>query len=326
MTLVQLRYLVAIADAGLNITLAAEQVHATQPGLSKQLKQLEAELGFQVFLRRGKSLERITPLGMQVLERARKILAEAGNIRALADNQRRSQGGELSIAATHTQARFVLPPAIAALRRRHPELSVRMEPGTDQEVIGQLDRGQTDLALVSSAGAPPAADVAIPLYRWRRVVVVPRGHALSARAQPLRLQDLVRYPLVSYESSRQPESSLQRAFTAIGMSPEIAMTARDGDLICTYVRAGLGVGVVAEMAADGVDAELLALSGADLFPVCTTWALLRRDRVHRQAVIDLIRALAPHLDAIDLRRALDGTGTPDWSQAPDWPIALDSVA
>ncbi|NLB13801.1 MAG: LysR family transcriptional regulator, partial [Gammaproteobacteria bacterium] len=171
MTLTQLRYLVAIADSGLNITLAAERVHATQPGLSKQLKQLEDELGFQLFLRKGRSLDAITVPGAEVIARARKLLLEAGNIRALAANLRGEAQGELSISTTHTQARYVLPPAIAPLRQRYPEVSVHIVPTGDGEAVAELGRG-ADVALVSSSGQPPSGGVALPLYSWRRVVVV----------------------------------------------------------------------------------------------------------------------------------------------------------
>jgi DNA-binding transcriptional LysR family regulator len=155
MTLTQLRYLVAIADSGLNITLAAERVHATQPGLSKRLRQLEDELGFQLFVRRGKSLDAVTDAGQHVLERARIILAEAANIPAIAANLRNETHGELRIATTHTQARFALPAAIGALNRRYPQVSVHLQPGRDGEVLAQLEAGHVDLAVISTAGAPP---------------------------------------------------------------------------------------------------------------------------------------------------------------------------
>src|SRR5882724_6927414 len=146
MTLTQLRYFLAIADSGLNITAAAERVHATQPGVSKQLKQLEDELGFQLFSRKGKSLHEITPAGQQVLDRARTIITEATNIRSIAADLRGDEEGELVIATTHTQARFVLPGAIAALKQRYPSVSVHLKPQGDAQVIGAFERGQADLA------------------------------------------------------------------------------------------------------------------------------------------------------------------------------------
>jgi len=319
MTLTQFRYVVAIADSGLNITLAADRVHATQPGISKQLKQLEDELGFQIFARKGKSLERVTPAGAQVIERARVILAEATNIRALAANLRHETQGELRIATTHTQARFVLPRAVAALKRRYPQVSVHLKPAGDSEVLSLLDRGEADVAIVSSAGSIPQGGMAIPLFRWERVILVPRGHDLSRLTRAPTLDELAEFPLVSYESSLKPESSLRRAFLAAGKLPRIALTARDADLIKTYVRAGLGVGVLAEMALTPEDAaDLRVLPAGDLFPICTAWVVMRRDRVLRDYALELLQELAPQLDRRDIRRVLDGSATADWATPPTW--------
>lgn len=321
MTLAQLRYLVAIVDAGLNITMAAERVHATQPGISKQLKQLEDELGFQVFARRGKSLDSVTPAGRQVIERARTILDEATNIRALAANLRGEQEGELRIATTHTQARFVLPGPIAAAKRRYAQVSVHLQPCDDSEVLGTLEQGHADLAVVSSAGEPPTGFV-LPAYRWERIVVVPRSHPLAGLRRAPTLAELAAYPLVSYESSLRAESSLRRAFAAAGLEPRLACTARDADLIKTYVRAGLGVGVLAEMALLPEDAEdLCVLPGGNLFPVCTSWIVLRPDRVLREYALEFIVQLAPQIDRRDVRRAFDhGAYDGGWPEPPRWQV------
>ena len=319
MTLTQLRYLIAIADSGLNITLAAERVHATQPGLSKQLRQLEDELGFQLFVRKGKSLDSVTHAGQHVLERARTILAEAANIRSIAANLRNEARGELRIATTHTQARFALPPAIGALSQRYPQVSVHLQPGRDAEVLAQLEARRVDLAVVSSAGAPPTVGIALPAYRWQRVIVAPKGHPLTTRKQLPTLDELATLPLVSYESSLKAESSLRRAFDAAGLRPQIAMTAGDADLIKTYVRAGLGIGVLAEMAMLSSDTDLDVLPADHLFPACTTWIVLRRESVQRDYVLEFISQFAPHLDRRDVVRALasDPPRT-DWPAVPHW--------
>jgi len=318
MTLTQLRYLVAIADAGLNITQAAERVHATQPGLSKQLKQLEDELGFQLFLRRGRSLDSITAPGAEVIARARKLLLEAGNIRALAANLRGEIQGELAIGTTHTQARYVLPQAIGPLRERFPEVSIHIVPTGEGEALAELGRG-ADLALVSSSGAPPSGGIAVPLYAWRRVVMVPRGHALARLHRPPTLEELAREPIVSYESSLKPESSLRTAFSRAGLEPRIAFTARDADLIKTYVRAGLGIGVLAEMAVSPQDdADLVTLSADAHFSPCMAWGVLPRERVPRNYTLKLLSLIAPQLDERDLRRAAQGSFEGDWPTAPSW--------
>lgn len=319
MTLVQLRYLIAIADSGLNITLAAERVHATQPGLSKQLRQLEDELGFQLFKRKGKSLDTITRAGEQVIERARSILAEAANIRAIAADLRNEAHGELRIATTHTQARFALPAAIAALSARYPQVRVHLQPTRDAEVLAQLEAGHVDMAVISTAGAAPATGIALPVYHWQRVILTLHGHPLAARDKPPSLAELASLPLVSYESSLKAESSLRQAFEAVGLTPQIAMTAGDADLIKTYVRAGLGVGVLAEMAMQDSDADLHALPANHLFPVCTTWIVLRRDSVLREYMLEFILQFAPHLDRRDVVKALTGdTRDASDSDVPRW--------
>lgn len=319
MTLTQLRYFVAIVDAGLNITTAAERVHATQPGVSKQLKQLEDELGFQLFSRKGKSLNAITPPGQQVLERARLIIAEAANIRSIAADLRGEEAGDLAIATTHTQARFVLPGPIAALKQRYPDISVHLKALGDAHVMEVFERGEADFAILSTSEARPDGGLAVPLFTWYRAVIAPQSHPLAALRRPLTLADLASHPLVSYESSLRPESSLRHAFDAAGQTPTFACTSRDADLIKTYVRAGLGVGILAEMALLAEDAgDLAVLDAEQLLPRCTTWLVLRRDRVPRSYALALIELVAPQLDRRDLNRALAGEEPESWPAPPAW--------
>ena len=318
MTLTQLRYLVAIADADLNITLAAARVHATQPGLSKQLKQLEDELGFLLFVRKGRSLETVTPAGREVIERARAVLAEANNIRTYAANQRRESQGQLTLTTTHTQARFVLPPAVAQIKQAYPQVSVLLQQAAESAALDLLSQGDADIAIVSTAGSAPGAGIAVPLYRWRRLVLVPRGHPLDV---PKRIPDmaaLAAQPLISYESSTRAGSSLQRAFGRLGLEPSIALTALDADLIKTYVRAGLGVGLLAEMAVHAGDTDLRAWPAPPEIPECIAWAVLPRDRVLRDYALELVHVLAPQIDTRDLRRVMEGNQEPDWPAPPSW--------
>lgn len=327
MTLVQLRCFAAIVDAGFNITQAAAQVHATQPALSKQLKQLEDALGYRLFLRHGRSLVDLTPAGRQVLEHTRRLLGEARNIRALAANQRAEADGELRVVTTHTQARFVLPPALAALRRAWPRTSIHLEPAADAEVLARLERGEADVALISSSGSEPAGGVAIPLYRWRRVVVVPRDHALARTGTAPTLATLAEVPLVSYESSSRADSSLAAAFADAGLAAHLAMTARDADVIKTCVREGIGVGLLAEMAVGPLaDPDLAVLEAPASIPGCITWAVLPRERVLRDYTVDLLRHLAPQLDRHDLRRVVAGHAEPRWPAPPDWRDLCASIS
>ncbi|GAB2624735.1 LysR family transcriptional regulator [Novilysobacter erysipheiresistens] len=319
MTLTQLRYLVAIADSGLNITQAAERMHATQPGLSKQLKLLEDELGFQLFVRKGRSLDAVAPAGERVLAHARRVLEEAANIRSLAANQRGEHAGELVLATTHTQARFVLPAAIARIKLAFPRVTVHLQAAAEGEVMEQIAHGQADLAIVSTSGSEPEGGLAVPLFRWRRRVLVPLAHPLAGLDRAPSLAELAALPLVSYESSVRPDSSLRRAFADAGLQPQLAMTARDADLIKTYVRAGLGVGVLAEMALGvGADEDLRALPAPPSLPECVTWAVIPRARVLREYALELLHAVAPQLDPRDLRRVVEGNQPADWPRAPSW--------
>ena len=316
MTLTQLRYLVAIADSGLNITQAAERVHATQPGLSKQLKALEDELGFQLFVRRGRSLESVAPAGVRVIEHARKVLAEVANIRSYAANERGELSGRLLLATTHTQARYVLPPVIAAVKREFPQVNADLLAAGDAEVLNWLD--QADLALISTAGSVPTGGVAVPLYRWRRVLLVQREHPLARLAHAPTLAELAAHPLISYESSTRADSSLQRAFAGAGVAPQVGMTARDANLIKTYVRAGLGAGLLAEMAVDASDEDLRILQAPPEIPECVTWAVVPRGRVLREYALSLLHRMAPQLDRRDLRRVLEGNQGAEWPAPPHW--------
>jgi LysR family cys regulon transcriptional activator len=319
MTLIQLRYLVAIVDAGLNISVAARRVNATQPGLSKQLKQIEEELGFPVFFRHGKSLDGLSPAGAPVVERARVILAEVANIGALAADHRSDTRGELRIVTTHTQANFVLPPPLTELKARFPQVRISLVHSGEREALDQMEQDSADIALVSSQERPVTDDLAIPIYRWDMVGVARQDQAFDASDLPLTLAGLAALPLVTYESALHPASSFARTFASAGFRPRVAATARDADLIKAYVRSGLGLGVLAEMAV-GEDEPGLRVFGLDrLFPTRTTWAVLRRERILLNHVLEFLRAIAPHLDRRDLRRAFD-TRPADtaWPEPPHW--------
>ncbi|RMH94815.1 LysR family transcriptional regulator [Lysobacter pythonis] len=324
MTLTQLRYLVAIVDAGLNISQAALRVHATQPVLSRQLKQLEDELGLQLFSRKGRSLQAITPAGGEVVQHARRLLREADNIRQLAANQRGEGEGRLTLVTTHTQARFVLPPAISMVKQRWPRVSVHLQPAGDAEILGLLAEGEADLALISTSGRAPDAGIAIPLYRWRRKLLMPKTHPLATKPE-LTMVDLARAPLVSYESSLRAASSLQRAFARAGVVANIAMTAADADLIKTYVRTGLGIGLLAEMAVGAQEADLAVREAPTEIPANIAWAVLPRERVMRDYTTALLLALAPQLDRHDLQRTVAGHQPPDWPPPPSWVALSQSI-
>jgi LysR family cys regulon transcriptional activator len=296
MKLQQLKYLIAIADNGLNITAAAERLYTSQPGVSKQLKLLEEELGMQLFTRKGKSLDAVTPAGKKVLERARVIMQEVENIRTLAADYFEEKDGSLSIATTHTQARYVLPKIIATFRERFPDISLNLHQGTSEQIADMVAANKIDFAIATGANHLFSDLLLVPSYRWDRSIIVPKGHALTKLNRKITLRDLVEYPLVTYVFSFNGESSLKRAFAEEGLQPNVGFTARDADVIKTYVRMGLGVGIVASMAADCSDREDLEVIDAEgLFPRSTTWIGYRKDAVLRRFMVDFIQLFASHV-------------------------------
>lgn len=307
MKLQQLKYLLAIADNGLNITAAAERMYTSQPGVSKQLKLLEEELGLQLFSRKGKSLDGITPAGERVIERARVIMREVENIRSLASEYFEEADGSLSIGTTHTQARYVLPEIIAAFRERFPDISLNLHQGTSEQIADMVAGNKIDFAIATGAQDLFEDLLLVPSYRWDRSIIVPRDHPLTKLERKLTLHDLVDYPLVTYVFSFSGESSLKRAFAAEGLEPNVGFTARDADVIKTYVRMGLGVGIVASMAADCADRKDLEVIDAEgLFPRSTTWIGYRKETVLRRYMVEFIQLFAEHISPAqlaDLQRA-----------------------
>lgn len=304
MTLKQLRYLVGIADSGLNITSAAERLFTSQPGISKQLKQLEAELGVQLFTRKGKSLAAITPAGREVIARARKILREVSNITSLASDLTAEVDGTLSIATTHTQARYVLPEVIRAFRERYPGVDLELHQGTSEQIAELVSTNKVDFAIATGSQDLFSHLTLLPIYDWHRIVLVPKQHPLAKQRKPLDLKTLAEYPLVTYVFSLTGESSFKRAFREEGLEPRVVFTARDADIIKTYVRMGMGVGVIASMAFECQDREdLVALDARGLFPKVTTWLGFPRDMVLRGFMVDFIHLFAPHYSPRLIREA-----------------------
>jgi LysR family cys regulon transcriptional activator len=296
MKLQQLKYLLAIVDNGLNITQAAEKLYTSQPGVSKQLKLLEEELGMQLFTRKGKSLGGITAGGEQVIGRARVIMAEVDNIRSVASDFYREEEGTLSIATTHTQARYVLPDVIREFRERYPGVSLNLHQGTSEQIADMVAANEIDFAIATGSRDLFSDLLLVPSYHWDRKIVVPQDHELTRLERKPTLMDLARYPLVTYVFSFGGQSSLKRAFADQGLEPDVVFTARDADVIKTYVRMGLGVGIVASMAEDCDDQkDLTAIDARGLFPRSTTWIGYRKDIVLRRYMLDFIRLFAPHI-------------------------------
>jgi len=307
MKLQQLKYLLAIVDNGLNITAAAERLYTSQPGVSKQLKLLEEELGLQLFTRKGKSLGGVTAAGQHVIDRARVIMQEVENIRSLASDYYEEEEGSLSIATTHTQARYVLPEIIGEFRKRFPKVGLNLHQGTSEQIADMVAANEIDFAIATGSRDLFSDLMLVPSYHWDRSIIVPNGHELTKLDRKLTLHDVAQYPLVTYVFSFGGQSSLKRAFEDEELEPDVVFTARDADVIKTYVRMGLGVGIVASMAADCADKkDLVAIDAEGLFPRSTTWIGFRKDAVLRRYMMEFVQLFAPHVTSTlieDMRRA-----------------------
>ena len=295
MKLHQLRYLAAVAQSGLNITAAADKLHTSQPGVSKQIKLLEDELGFQIFVRDGRTLTRVTAAGQQVIDRAIRILREVQNIKRLSDDFKDEARGALSIATTHTQARYILPEVIRQFRETYPEVRLHLHQGTSEQLAEMATLDRADFVIATGSQSLFEGYTLLPCYRWHRHVVVPRDHPLAKVRKPT-LRQLAAHPIVTYVFSFSGPSSLQQIFAKEGLTPNVVLTARDSDIIKTYVRLGLGVGIVASMAIDPhEDGDLVQIDTSELFPAHITWIGFRRGGLLRKYQLDFIQLFAPHL-------------------------------
>ncbi len=304
MTLKQLKYLLAVVDNGLNITAAAERLYTSQPGISKQLKQLEEEIGARVFSRKGKSLVGLTPAGVQVVEFARRISRDVDNIRSVGEEQSSQQHGTLSIATTHTQARYVLPQVLQQFHARYPNVQIEMHQGTSEQIAALVAEDRVDFAIATESRELFPELNLLPCFQWNRIVLTDKAHPLAEDDTPLTLERLAEFPLITYVFSSTRQSSFLDAFASNGLEPQVVFTARDADVIKTYVRMGMGAGVIAPMALQCDDLEDLHAIAADgLFPRLTTWLGVRRDRVFRAYMLDFVALFAPHWPKQEIERA-----------------------
>lgn len=296
MKLQQLRSLAAVAQNGLNITLAAERLRTSQPAISKQIKLLEQELGFDIFVRSGRTLTKMTAAGERVVSRAVRILRETQNIRGISADLKHQDVGSLSIGTTHTQARYVLPQVIQEFRASYPRVQLHLHQGTSEQIAEMARVDSIDFAIATGYEHLFPAHVLLPCFQWRRHLIVPPDHPLTRIAKPT-LKDLAAFPIVTYVFSFTGPSSLNEAFARVGLKPRIALTARDADVIKTYVRMGFGVGIVASMARDPIeDEDLVTIDASHLFSLHTTWIGFPRDALLRGFMYEFIQLAAPHLN------------------------------
>ena len=308
MKLQQLRYLVEVERRGLSVSAAAEALFTSQPGVSKQIGLLEEELGVTIFERAGKRLAGVTAPGQILLAMARRILNEAQNMKRVGEDYAAESSGMLSIATTHTQARYTLPSVIQRFVGRHPEIRLHIQQGSPLQVAAWVLDGSADLGIATEALDRHADLLTLPCFQWAHLVVIPGGHPLLAR-QPLTLAALAEYPLITYDATFTGRSHIDRAFERQSLRPNVMLTAIDSDVIKTYVGLGLGVGIIAEMAFDPPrDAALAAIPAKHLFEGNTTRLAFRRDAWLRAYEYDFMELLAPHLTRRVVEAALKGAG------------------
>ena len=291
----QLHYIQEVAKRGLNVTAAAEALFTSQPGVSKQIRMLEEELGVNIFVRNGKHLAEITPAGERILEYTQRLLLEVENIKNIAEEFRASDCGDLSIATTHTQARYALPPVIQRFRSRFPKVSLHLHQGSPQQIAKLASDGQVDFAIATEALELFEDLVMLPSYHWNRVVLVRPDHPL-AKSPRLELRELASHPIITYTFGFTGRSKLDQAFAARGLKPDVVLTAVDADVIKTYVRLGLGAGIIADLAYNAEeDSDLVALKADHLFEHSTTHIGFRRSMFLRGYMYEFISLFAPHL-------------------------------
>lgn len=296
MKLQQLRYVWEVTRHNLNVSATAQSLFTSQPGISKQIRLLEDELGVEIFARSGKHLTRVTPAGEAIVELAGQVLHLTENIKGVAQEHSDERRGSLSIATTHTQARYALPPVIRQFTRKYPDVALHMQQGTPKQIAQMVSDGQADFAIATESLELFNDLVLLPCYRWNRCLLVPQGHPL-AKEKSLTLEALARYPLVTYVFGFTGRSQLDDAFRAKGLSPNVVLTAADADVIKTYVRLGMGVGIVARMAVDpSQDADLEVLEAGHLFKSSTTKIGIRRGTFMRGYMYDFLQGFAAHLE------------------------------
>ncbi len=308
MKLQQLRYLVEIERRGLSVSDAAEALFTSQPGISKQVRMLEEELGVTIFERSGKRLTGITEPGRLVLDMAERMLREAQNMKRVGEDFAAEATGALSIATTHTQARYTLPPVIRRFVDRHPGVKLHVQQGSPVQVAEWVIDGTADLGIATEALDRHHELLTLPCYQWSHLVVVPKGHPLLARG-PASLATLAEYPLITYDATFTGRSHIDRAFERQGLRPNVMLTAIDSDVIKTYVELGLGVGIIAEMAFDPLrDTALASVPANHLFEANTTRLAFRRDAWLRAYEYDFLELLAPQLTRRVVEATLRGEG------------------
>jgi LysR family cys regulon transcriptional activator len=308
----QLRAVRETARLGFNLTEVAQALHASQPGVSRQIRELEDELGIQIFVRAGKRLTGLTPPGEVLLPIVERLLLDADNLKQVGDEFVAQNSGRLSIAATHSQARYALPTVVRDFRAVYPQVTLELHQGSPRQVAAMLLSGEADIGVATEALAQYEQLVALPCYRWTHSIVVPPDHELLKLDGPITLQQLARFPIIPCEAGYTGRTHIDEAFEKAGLKPGVVLSAMDADVIKTYVELGMGVGIVAAIAFDPErDRTLRALDARHLFAVNLTRLAVRRGTWLRGYVYSFIESFAPTLTRGAVQRALAGEAVED---------------
>lgn len=301
MRIQQLRYICEVARNNLNLSQAAEVLYTSQPGISKQIKSLEDELGVQIFVRHGKRVVAVTEPGKLILGIAERVLKDIGNLKQVSEEFTREDVGNLTIATTHTQARYALPQVIKKFKERYPGVKLSLHQGNPTQISELTTSGEADFAIATEAIELYDELVMLPCYEWNRCVLTLPDHPLL-KAKKLALEDIAKYPIVTYDFAFTGRSKINEAFSRRNLTPNVVLTAIDADVIKTYVELGLGIGIVAMMAYNPKrDTGLRALDASHLFEASTTRIGIRKNSYLRGYMYDFIEMFAPHLT----RRVVD---------------------
>ena len=305
MNLHQFKFVHEAAKRGLNLTEAAKALHTSQPGVSKAILELEQELGVDIFARHGKRLKSITEPGQHVIKSIDVILNELNNLKRIGNEFSSKDTGTFSIATTHTQARYVLPQVLTNLRKEYPNVNISLHQGTPSQAAQMVLSEEADIAIATESLADYADLVTLPCYDWQHVLVIPPGHPLSLKKKPITLKELSQYPLVTYHPSFTGRQKIDQAFTKHNLNPNIALEAIDSDVIKTYVRIGMGVGIIAEMAVlPQMDADLIFQNASHLFGKNVARVAFRKGAYLRQFVLSFAQLLSPKLTEKTIHEAM----------------------
>jgi len=312
MNLHQFRFVQEAVRRDLNLTEAAKALHTSQPGVSKAIIELEDELGIDIFARHGKRIKRITEPGQQVVKSIDIILREVNNLKRIGEQYALGDSGTLSIATTHTQARYVLPEPVAKLRQAFPKVNVSLHQGSPDQVARMLIDEVADIGMATESIANYSELVTLPCYEWQHVLVLPAGHALAAK-EHLSLEDIASEPIITYHPSYTGRTRIDQAFATRHLEPRIVLEAIDSDVIKTYVRLGLGIGIAAEMAVrdvgDTTQGDLAVRPVGTLFGHNVARVAFKRGAYLRQFVYQFAELLSNRLDRHLVARAMDGHDT-----------------